>query len=106
MKDIDEEDIEKLKNSLVENDFVMPFHIWEETEVDRWILDADHREKALKELEAEGADVPGLLPATFIECADKKATAKLFLIYSSIYAKITNEGLRSYIIDVNSFAIQ
>ncbi len=97
LKDLDEEGMEKLKNSLVENDFVMPFHIWEETENDRWILDGHHREKALKELEAEGADVPELLPATFIECNNKKAAAKLVLIYSSIYAKITNEGLNDFL---------
>ena len=50
-------------------------------------------------MEAEGADVPELLPATFIECTNKKATAaaKLVLIYSSIYAKITNEGLNDFL---------
>jgi DNA modification methylase len=60
-------------------------------------LDGHHREKALKELEEDGVDVPELLPATFIDCTDKKAAAKLVLIYSSIYAKITNEGLNDFL---------
>jgi DNA modification methylase len=97
LKDLDEEGMEKLKTSLVENSFVMPFHIWEETETNRWILDGHHREKALKALEADGVQVPELLPATFIDCENKQAAAKLVLIYSSIYAKITNQGLNDFL---------
>lgn len=97
LKDLNEKGMERLKKSLVENDFVMPFHIWEETDTIRWILDGHHREKALKELEADGVEVPKLLPATFIDCVNKKAAAKLVLIYSSIYAKITNEGLNDFL---------
>jgi DNA modification methylase len=96
LKDLDEEGMEKLKNSLVENDFVMPFNVWEETDKERWILDGHHREKALKELEADGVKVPDTLPATLIRCEDKQEAAKLVLIYSSIYAKITNEGLKDF----------
>lgn len=97
LKDLDEEGMEKLKNSLVENSFVMPFHIWEDKEGIRWILDGHHREKALKRLDADGVEVPELLPATFIDCENKQAAAKLVLIYSSIYAKITSVGLNDFL---------
>jgi len=40
-----------------------------------------------------------MLPANFIECSDKKAAAKMVLLYSSIYAKITNEGLGEFLDD-------
>ena len=35
-----------------------------------WILDGHHREKALKELEADGVNVADTLPATMIECQE------------------------------------
>jgi DNA modification methylase len=89
--------MEKLKTSLLENDFVMPFNVWEEDGVGIWILDGHHREKALTELQSDGYEVPEQLPATFIRCEDKQEAAKLVLIYSSIYAKITNEGLNDFI---------
>ncbi len=47
----------------------------------------------LERLAEDGHRIPDLLPATFIECRNKKEAAKLVLIYSSIYARITEMGL-------------
>lgn len=99
LKDLGDRGIEKLKNSLKENNFVQPFNVWEDSKGVVWILDGHHREKALKQLEAEGFQIPDLLPANFVECADRKAAAKMVLVYSSIYAKITNEGLGEFLDD-------
>ena len=99
LKDIGEHGITKLKNSLKENNFVQPFNVWEDSKGVIWILDGHHREKALTQLEAEGYEIPEMLPANFIECSDKKAAAKMVLLYSSIYAKITNEGLGEFLDD-------
>ena len=99
LKDIGEHGITKLKNSLKENNFVQPFNVWEDSKGVIWILDGHHREKALTQLEAEGYEIPETLPANFIECSDKKAAAKMVLLYSSIYAKITNEGLGEFLDD-------
>jgi len=99
LKDLGDRGIEKLKNSLKENNFVQPFNVWQDSKGTIWILDGHHREKALKLLEAEGYEIPDLLPANFVECTDKKAAAKMVLVYSSIYAKITNDGLGEFLDD-------
>ncbi len=99
LKDLGDRGIEKLKNSLKENNFVQPFNVWEDAKGTIWILDGHHREKALKELEAEGYTIPEMLPANFVECANKKDAAKLVLVYSSIYAKVTNEGFQQFLDD-------
>jgi len=99
LKDIGEHGITKLKNSLKENNFVQPFNVWEDSKGVIWILDGHHREKALTQLEQEGYEIPETLPANFIDCKDKKEAAKMVLLYSSIYAKITNEGLGEFLDD-------
>lgn len=97
LKAISEDGLQRLKNSIVSNDFVMPFNVWQDEDEVVWILDGHHREKALRSLVAEGVPVPAMLPATFIEAETKQDAAKLVLIYSSIYAKITNEGLSDFL---------
>ena len=99
LKDLGTKGIEKLKNSLKENNFVQPFNVWQDGKGVVWILDGHHREKALKQLEAEGYEIPELLPANFVECADRKDAGKMVLVYSSIYAKITNDGLGEFLDD-------
>ena len=99
LKDLGTKGIEKLKNSLKENNFVQPFNVWQDSKGVVWILDGHHREKALKQLEAEGFQIPDLLPANFVECADRKDAGKMVLVYSSIYAKITNDGLGEFLDD-------
>ena len=99
LKDLGTKGIEKLKNSLKENNFVQPFNVWQDDKGTIWILDGHHREKALKLLEAEGYEIPDLLPANFVQCNDRKDAAKMVLLYSSIYAKITNDGLGEFLDD-------
>ena len=38
-----------------------------------------------------------MLPATFVDCADIKEAAELALVYSSNYAKITQQGLLEFV---------
>ncbi len=107
LKDINDEAKYSLKLSLVNNKFVMPFHVWYDEAFDTiWILDGKHRKEALIDLAENGieidgehisVEVPDLLPATFLDCQDKKEAAKLVLIYSSAYAKINQEGLNIFL---------
>jgi DNA modification methylase len=92
LKEWEDEAVVKLKNSLLENQFVMPFNVWQEKDV-IWILDGHHRQKALELLIAEGINVPDLLPATFVLCDNIQQAAELVLVYTSQYAKITQQGL-------------
>lgn len=96
LKEASDFDIQKLKNSLKENNFVMPFHVWQDRENEIWILDGHHRQKALVEL-AKEIEVPEKLEATFIDCKNKQEAAKLVLVFSSAYAQITKTGLDEFL---------
>ncbi|QYS85421.1 hypothetical protein JJC03_09235 [Flavobacterium oreochromis] len=86
----------KLQESLLKYQFADPFKVWEENGT-IYCLDGKHRYLDLVKLSESGLDVPELLPATFIDCASKKEAAELVLIYSSSYAKITEQGLLEFV---------
>lgn len=97
-KDFSEAARTKLKHSILSNDFTQPFYVWcEEDTGNIWCLDGRHRTLILEQLLDEGYDVPELLPATFIRCKDKKEAAGLVLVYSSMYAKVSSEGLFDFV---------
>lgn len=100
-KSITPESKEKLKHSLLNNDVIDLFKVWQDRKGKIWCLDGFHRALALKELIKDGHDIPEMLRAQFIKCKDKREAAKLVLIYSSQYAVITNEGLNQFIYDFN-----
>jgi DNA modification methylase len=88
----------RLKTSVISNNFTQPFYVWQEPQTENiFCLDGKHRTIILEELSQEGHDIPEKLPATFIFCKDKTEAAKLVLIYSSIYAKITEQGLFDFV---------
>ena len=86
----------KLIESLVKYQFADPFKVWE-NEGKQFCLDGKHRWKDLLKLSESGIIIPDLLPATFIDCTDVKEAAELVLVYSSAYAKITQDGLFNFI---------
>lgn len=96
-KSFSESDKAALKASIVSDDFIQPFYVWEDPEGTLFCLDGKHRKLFLEELVEEGFGVPYQLPATFIECEDKKQAARLVLKFSSAYAKITQQGLHDFI---------
>jgi DNA modification methylase len=88
----------KLKASILANQFTQPFYVWQSLQTDElFCLDGKHRFKILHELLLEGHDIPEMLPATFVACNTKKEAASLVLTYSSIYAKITQQGLFDFL---------
>ena len=72
------------------------FKIWQKNS-DLFCLDGFHRCKILEEIEKEGYKVPKLMPADFLECKNKKEASKLVLIFSSIYARMNDEGLYQFL---------
>lgn len=97
-KHLDEDSYQKLENSILANHFTQPFYVWESIEdAELYCLDGRHRVLVLENLVSKGFDVPEELPATFIYCKDKQEAAHLVLIYSSMYAKITQQGLFDFI---------
>lgn len=96
-KDLPADAKQRLKASIVANSFTQPFYVWEAPDGTRWCLDGKHRRILLDELSAEEVLIPGKLPATFIECKDKQDAARLVLLFSSQYARVTSEGLYDFI---------
>lgn len=94
LKDLPDITFRKLKESIIKNNFIQPFNVWQNGKT--WILDGHHRKRALEELQKEGYEIPLLLPANFIDCKNKKEASKLVLIYSSIYANVTEQGLTDF----------
>lgn len=90
---------EKLIESILKYQFVAPFMVWHSEGVN-YCLDGRHRFLDLKYVSEQGAIVPDQLPATFIDCENMKEAAELVLVYSSNYAKITQQGLLDF---VNNF---
>jgi DNA modification methylase len=89
---------DKLKQSILSNQFTQPFYVWYDAAADiYYCLDGYHRVKALHELDRETFLIPESLPATLIACDSKEEAAKLVLIYSSIYANITQQGLFDFL---------
>jgi hypothetical protein len=84
----------RLKKSILDNSFTQPFYVWHQPGTGvLYCLDGRHRTIILEELSNEGTDIPELLPATYIHCENKKEAANLVLIYSSIYARVSPEGM-------------
>jgi hypothetical protein len=96
-KELSKESYLKLKHSLKQNKFVAPFAIWQAPNGKLYTLDGVHRCKVLLDLQNEGVEIPVMLPANFIDAQDRKEAAKLLLVYSSAYARTTDEGLYEFI---------
>lgn len=95
-KELTKEASSKLRQSIIKNDFVESFKVWQSGN-DLFCLDGFHRIKVFKELEKESYTIPEQFRADFIDCKDKKEASKLVLIYSSIYAKINQQSLEEFI---------
>lgn len=101
-KELSPEDEQKLRTSVLTNQFTDPFKVWyEELTNTHYCLDGRHRSKVLLKMKDEGIEVPDLLPGTFIDCKDKQDAAKLVLQYSSQYARTTESGLMGFMEDFN-----
>ncbi len=90
---------EKLIESILKYQFIDPFKVWQHKGIN-YCLDGRHRFLDLEKVIELGKEVPALLPATFIDCSSMKEAAELVLVYSSAYAKITQQGLLDF---VNNF---
>jgi 3'-phosphoadenosine 5'-phosphosulfate sulfotransferase (PAPS reductase)/FAD synthetase len=96
LKDMSKPAYEKLRKSIVTNGFIAPFHIWQ-SKNETYILDGHHRQKVMAEMEKDGFAVPDMLPANFVDCKSMREAKKLVLVYSAIYAQVTDEGLYEYL---------
>lgn len=90
----------KLIESILKFQFVDPFKVWE-SDGKLYCLDGKHRFLDLLQVSELGHNVPDELPATFIDCENIESAAELVLVYSSAYAKITQQGLYDFVSNFN-----
>lgn len=90
----------KLIESILKYQFVDPFKVWEH-DGKLFCLDGKHRFLDLIKVSELGHNVPDELPATFINCGNINEAAELVLVYSSAYAKITQQGLFDFVSTFN-----
>ena len=95
LKEITKHQFEKLVQSIIKNGFRDGFKVWD-TGDKKWILDGHQRYEALKEVEKRGYKIPDLLSAEFVECENEAEAAELVVLYSTAYAKISEQGLYEF----------
>ena len=86
----------KLIESILKYQFVDAFKVWEHNGK-LFCLDGKHRFLDLIKVAELGHNVPDELPATFVDCENIESAAELVLVYSSAYAKITQQGLFDFV---------
>lgn len=97
LKQFTDKSLAALKNSMLQNSFLCTFQVWQDQGGTIWCLDGTHRLRVLEQLEHEGHTVPEKMAANFIACENRKEAAQLVLVYSSQYAKLTQEGLDAFL---------
>jgi len=97
LKAVEDRDISKLKNAIVNRGFCFPFYVWADH---RLIIDGAGRCKALAELEAEGYTVPDL-PVVEIWAESIEGAKALVLQASSEHGTITQESFDAFVEDID-----
>ena len=100
LKSITADDFQKLKRSLVKHGLPLAFHVWVDDNDKIWIIDGHHRRLALLELEAEGYFIPPL-PCNIVNAKTQKEAAQILLVSNSRYAKMTQESISDYMIEMD-----
>lgn len=98
LKSVEDRDVQKLKNAIVNRGFSFPFYVWYGHE---YVIDGAGRSKALAELEQEGYTIPDL-PVVYIRADSFEQAKALVLQASSEHGKITQESLNAFLEDIDA----
>ena len=90
LKTISNENLEKLKQSIIKYGIFVPKFVWVEDRKNYWIEDGHQTIKALVALEKEGYTIPDI-PYIKVECKNKKDAAEKLLQINSRYGEINPE---------------
>jgi hypothetical protein len=95
LKTISDDELEKLKKSIIKYGFSFPVFVWENK-----ILDGHQRLKAVKQLVSDGYKIKdNNLPVVRIEAKNEKEAAEKLLLINSRYAKIDEGGFQVFTFD-------
>jgi len=90
-------DIQKLKKSIIKRGFCFPLYIWADHE---YVIDGNGRNKALRELEQEGYNIPAL-PIVEIEAKTKKEAKMRVLQANSDHGNIDRDSISQFSEDID-----
>jgi len=88
------DDIQNIKNKILEVGFSFPFFIWKSN--GNYCLDGHGRIQALKELAEDGYELPLAFPVVYIDAKSKKEAKEKLLQVISSYGRITPDGLAEF----------
>ncbi len=99
LKNLEKDEYEKLKQSILEFGFTSPFHLWDD-DGQLKLLDGTQRLRTLKTLrDVEKVELPQSLPAVIIDAPDEQTARKILLTLTSQYGRMTDDGLSSFMIE-------
>lgn len=96
LKRVSRKQIDKLKNSLIKNGFLMAFYAFE-LDGSIWFADGHIRYKALHELIEEGHAVPEFLTCSLLDIKSQSQARRVVMAFNSHYAEIDKEELLDWI---------
>jgi hypothetical protein len=95
LKELSEQNSNKLKQSLLKHGVTFPFFIWQNGETN-YILDGTQRERVLRKMAEDGFEIPSL-PCALIQAKDRKEAAEKIVLISSQYGRMTNNSLEDFL---------
>jgi hypothetical protein len=96
LKDLNEAQYVKLRNSIMQYGFSFPLFIWVDSEGKKWIIDAHQRVRTLRKMQQEGYTIPPL-PADLIFAENRKEAKEKLLLLNSRYGKFDLPGYEEFI---------
>lgn len=92
-----DDDVEKIKKSILKYGFSFPFFVWKNGEVN-YTLDGHGRLLTLKRMRKHGYDIPSL-PVVFVGAENEEEAKNLLLRLNSQYGKMTKDSILDFIGD-------
>ena len=96
LKILTEENLEKLKKSIIKYGFTVPAFIWQSGKK-KYILDAHQRALALESLESDGYTIPDI-PIVYIKAKNKTEAKEKLLHITSQYGTFDKDGLEDFLL--------
>jgi DNA modification methylase len=93
LKVVEGRNLAHLKNAMVNKEFKMPIAIWQDH---RYVIDGAGRILALKELEAEGYQIPEMIPVYYIQASNFDEAREAVLMASSQHGDATQESVAAF----------
>lgn len=100
LKELSEENYNKLKSQILELGFSAPFFVWKHDGKNK-LCDGTQRSRALICMKEEGITMPEEFPCVEIEAKNLTEAKKKILAISSNYGTMTTLGLESFMQDID-----